>query len=104
MQGVGAPLRGSINPLLGSDVAPIPGTAQATTLSPGYNGPLYTGYLAIPDAREAAGSHHQIFPGYTGFSPNTGPDRNLPRCKDYRTPVFIQMKLAITEKLKDNTD
>ena len=74
------------------------------TIYPGYNGPLCTGYLAIPGTRGAAGSHHQIFPGYTGFTPNTGPDRNLPQCRDYKTPVLIQMKLAITEKLIDNTD
>ena len=31
MNCVGVPLRGSINPLLGSDVAPVPGIARATT-------------------------------------------------------------------------
>ena len=85
-----------------------------STFFPGHNGPLYTGYLAIPDNSRSGRFLPPNFPWvYTGFTEyrtgpllkvykqKTRPDRNLPRCRDYKTPVLIQMKLATTEKLID---
>ena len=43
--------------------------------------PFYTGYWLYRMLVGAIGSCHKITTSYTGFTPNTGPDRSLPQCR-----------------------